>query len=131
MSISQTNNVTPRKPLRLWPGVVAVVLQWLFWVGVPLAMPDGILYAIGGAMVCALAIIIWWLFFSRAPWVERLAAIVVAIGAGFATRLSVHPSISNAGMGNLIIILSIPLACLALVVWAVATRRVEELRIRH
>jgi outer membrane protein assembly factor BamB len=126
MSTLQTGHSTPRKPLRLWPGVVAVVLQWVFWVGVPLVMRDGILYAIGGALACALAIIIWWLFFSRAPWAERFAAIVVAIAAAFATRFIVHPSISNAGMGRLIIILSIPQLCLALVVWVVATRRSSD-----
>ena len=29
MAITQTDEPTPQKPLRLWPGVVAVVLQWL------------------------------------------------------------------------------------------------------
>jgi outer membrane protein assembly factor BamB len=130
MSTLETGDSTPRKPLRLWPGVVAVVLQWLFWVGVPLVMRDGILYVIGGALACALAIIIWWLFFSRAPWAERLGALVAAVGAAFVTRLIVHPSISNAGMGRLIIILSIPVLCLALVVWAVATRRSSD-RVRR
>ena len=35
MTISQTDKPTPPKPLRLWPGVVAVVLQCLLWVRCP------------------------------------------------------------------------------------------------
>jgi len=27
-----------RQPLRLWPGVVAVVVQWFFWFGVPIGI---------------------------------------------------------------------------------------------
>jgi hypothetical protein len=30
-----------RQPLRLWPGVVAVVLQWFFWFGVPIGIVSG------------------------------------------------------------------------------------------
>ena len=32
--------MTPRQPLRLWPGVVLVVIQWLINFGVPLVAPD-------------------------------------------------------------------------------------------
>ena len=35
MTIAQTDEPTRQKPLRLWPGVVAVVLQWLARFGVP------------------------------------------------------------------------------------------------
>ena len=50
MTIAQTNEPTPRKPLRLWPGVVAVVLQWLVWFVVPIVVPEpfGRLECIGG-----------------------------------------------------------------------------------
>lgn len=39
------------KNLRLWPGVVAVSVQWLCWVALPLAVPGpvtGIVAVIGG-----------------------------------------------------------------------------------
>src|SRR5262245_4461201 len=115
------------KPLRLWPGVAAVALLWTFWLAVPLVMADGLLYAMGGAALCALTIVVWWLFFSRAPWLERLAALVVMIAAPFVIRPIVHRSIENAGMGNLLFFYSVPLLCTALVVWAAATRRSSAL----
>ncbi len=39
MAITQTDEPTPQQPLRLWPGVVAVVLQWLARFGLPAATP--------------------------------------------------------------------------------------------
>jgi hypothetical protein len=75
-----------RKPLRLWPGVVAAVLLCLAMFVIPVVNPGILFYAGIGSMVCALAIILWWLFFSRAPWVERVGAIVLMIVAIFATR---------------------------------------------
>ena len=40
---------TPRKPLRLWPGVAAVALQWLIMFGLPIVAPEqGGLAIVGG-----------------------------------------------------------------------------------
>src|SRR5437763_785596 len=124
-----TNNVEElviRKPLRLWPGVVAVVLQWLAWFVLPIIAPDAMMFGMIGGVVCGLAVLVWWLFFSRAPWSERISAIALMIVAVFATKRIVHPSIANAGMGMMLFIYSIPLLSLALVVWAAATRRLSS-----
>jgi len=40
MSVVQTDESTRQKPLRLSPGVAAVVLQWLVWLVAPIVMPD-------------------------------------------------------------------------------------------
>ena len=69
MTIAQSGEPTPQKPLRLWPGVVAVVLQWLAFYGVPIVMSGpaaGYIAPLGG-LVGGLAVIVWWVFFSRAP----------------------------------------------------------------
>jgi hypothetical protein len=39
MAIAQTDEPTPRKPLRLWPGVAAVALLWLARFGLKAAIP--------------------------------------------------------------------------------------------
>src|SRR5438094_1232597 len=121
-----SSELTPRKPLRLWPGVAAVVLQWLFWYVVPVAVRDSGMAGMIGAAVCALVILVWWLFFSRARWSERVGAIVLMIAAVFATKRLVDPSIAGGGMGMLLYIAVIPGLCLALVAWAVATRRFSD-----
>jgi outer membrane protein assembly factor BamB len=122
MTDTQTNETTPRKPLRLWPGVAAVVLQWLLWLVVPIVAPQATIFALLGALACGLVVVVWWLLLSRAPWSERLGAIVLMVVAMAATSRLVHPSISNAGMGMLLYVYSIPVLALALVAWAVASR---------
>ena len=118
------NEATPRQPLRLWPGVVAAVLLVLVRFVFPVIVPDGGGFALLGAVVGGLLIIVWWLFFSRAPWPERLGAIALMIVAVFATRFIVHDSIRGGMMGMMLpIYLAIPGLAVALVAWAVATRR--------
>src|SRR5687768_12960800 len=122
-----------RKPPRLWPGVITAVLLVLLRFVVPAVAPDVLvfglpLFLIGllGAFICALLIILWWLFFSRLPWAERLGAIALIIFTMFITYRLVHESIRGGAMGNLLFVLSIPIFCLALVVWAVFSQRLSH-----
>src|SRR5712691_4303411 len=84
MTLNNVEEPAARKPLRLWPGMVAVVLQWLVWFVVPIFAPEATMFAMIGGVVCGLAVVLWWLFFSRAPWSERIGAIVLMIVAVFA-----------------------------------------------
>jgi len=124
--IITTDEAKPRKPLRLWPGVVAVALQLLFWFVIPRLVSEELaMYSLLGALVCAIAVVLWWLFFSRAPWLERIGALVMMVLAVLLTRLVVHPSIAGAGMGMMLPIFSIPFMCLALVAAAAYGQRLS------
>ena len=98
--------MTSRTPLRLWPGVViAILLVILRYVVPPVgaeaeiySMPVAIIGILGGVW-CAIAIVLWWLFFSRAPWAERLGAVIVMPAALFATSRLVHESIAGGMIG--------------------------------
>jgi outer membrane protein assembly factor BamB len=69
---------------------------------------------------------LWWVFFSRAPWVERLGAIVLMAVALALARRILDPSIATGAMGILYFTYAIPSLCLAFVVWAVATRNLSD-----
>jgi len=71
-------------------------------------------------------VLLWWLFLSRAPWAERLGAIVLMVVAVVATKRVVHPSIAGGMMGMLLPVFSIPALSLALVGSAAASRRLSR-----
>ena len=91
-----------------------------------MVVPEAGMFSVIGGIVGALAIVLWWVFFSRAPWSERLGAIVLMGVALYATSYLVHESIANGMMGMMLFILGIPVLCLALVVSAAATRSLSN-----
>src|SRR4051794_2420937 len=105
MTIAQTDGSTIRKPLRLWPGVLAVAVQWLLRFVVPVLVPGAVIYGFFGALIGAVVVLLWWSFFSRAPWVDRLAAIAVTVVALFASIRLVDKSIATGAMGFLYLVL--------------------------
>ncbi|HEV7474033.1 MAG TPA: PQQ-binding-like beta-propeller repeat protein [Pyrinomonadaceae bacterium] len=122
-ALRQNSQPTLKKPLRLWPGIVAVVLQWLLWFVLPIASRDSAIVAILGGVACGLVVVVWWLFFSRAPWVERVGAIVLMVVAVVVTKRVVHLSIANGMMGMMLPVFVIPFFSLALVAAAAGGRR--------
>src|SRR5438046_2285205 len=108
-----------RHQLRLWPGVVAVILQWLIRFGLPRVMPEATGVAYIGGIVGGLVVLVWWAFFSRVPRLERWGAIGMIIVAVAATPRILHPSIVGGMMGLMFGISVVPGLCLALVAWAV------------
>ena len=119
-------------PLRLWPGVTAAVLLVLLRFVLPAALPETQVFGLESQVIGligwvfgALAILVWWVGFSRAPLSERLAAPAWMVFALLATSRLVHQSIAGAGMGMLLYILAIPITMLALVAWAAGGRRLS------
>jgi len=131
--IVQTDKPTLRKPLRLWPGVVIAVLLLMLRFVIPVVAPEALAFGVPAMYIGVMAgllggllIIGWWLFFSRAPWSERLGALVLMIVAMFATYFIVHVSIRTGSMGFLFPVLALPVLALAFVAWAVFSRRLSN-----
>src|SRR5690349_4579612 len=122
MSTIETALATPRKPIRVWPGLIAVVLQWFGWFLLPVLVPKAVFVALLFGVVGGLVIVLWWLFFSRAPWLERIAALVLIVLSLIVTKRLVHESIAGGAMGMLLYVLAIPVFSLGLVLWATVTR---------
>jgi outer membrane protein assembly factor BamB len=118
----------PQKPLRLWPGIVAVVLQWIFRVGVKAAIPGitGFGYAVMGSLALGIVLVIWWAFFSRARRWERFGALALILAAMGVTWRLKHSSMWLPWL----FAYAIPILSLAFVTWAVATSRLSN-RVRH
>ncbi len=129
--LKRKSDEPPRqKPLRLWPGVVIVALQWLIRFVIPVFVPSVLQIGVMGGLLGGLAIFVWWAFFSRVPWTERLGAIVLMIVVLIATPRFLHESIAMAGLGILFFVFAIPVLSLAFVFWAVASRGLSD-RLRH
>ena len=87
--------------------------------------PEFTAYGVLAGVAGGLALIGWWLFFSRAGWSERLGVLVLMIAAMAATWPFLDVSISTGAMGFLFPMLAMPGLCLAFVLWAVASRRMS------
>ena len=119
-----SKNLLRKSRCAVWPGVLAVAIQWFAWIVLPKLVPEAKLYGmLGGILGGGLAVIVWWVFFSRAAWVERVGGVALIVVAMIATAPFLHKSIAGGAMGMLFPILAIPVLCLALVTWAVVARR--------
>jgi outer membrane protein assembly factor BamB len=112
----------PSTQLRLWPGVVAACALALALLMLPRLGLNVLLIGMLGPIAAELLVLLWWLFFSRAPWGERFAALGLLALALFLVKPFVHSSITGTGTGPLFFILAPPWLCLALVA-AVAVAR--------
>jgi len=113
---------TSQRPLRLWPGVVIAALLWLVRFGVLIVAPEAVMVAVFGGLLGGLAIVVWWAFFSRADRSERWGAVALLIIALIATWGLIHESMKLMPFVCYII----PISSLALVVWAVVSRRLSD-----
>lgn len=128
------HTASPRKPLRTWPLIVIVGMFVAIALFARVLFPDAgltpsLLFMLGG-VISAVLITVWWLFFSRARWSERLGALaLIAIGVVL-TRMAVDPSIAGGAQGLLAYIFGFVSFAVALAVWAAATSRMGD-RVRR
>lgn len=110
---------------RLLPGVIIVALQWLLRFLLPLFDPELAAPAIGAGAVGLLAVLIWWIFFSRVSHMDRWFAIaVMALGVALTPRI-LDKSLVNGMMGMMFPIFAMPVLSLALVAGAAAGRNLS------
>jgi outer membrane protein assembly factor BamB len=103
---------------------VAVTLLWLARFGIKAVVPgfQGFAWSAQGGLIGAAAVLGWWAFFSRAPWRERVGAVVAMVaGLGLAWQAR-HESMGLFWM----LTYAVPVLCLALVVWAAAARGLAD-----
>ncbi len=105
--------------LRLWPGIAFAALFLLARFVYPVVSPGQAFYGFIASMAACLLTLLWWVFASRVPWVERLVAIALAALLVVAFRPLLHESIATGAMGFLYFILVVQALCMALVVGAV------------
>jgi outer membrane protein assembly factor BamB len=126
--MSNIESATSAKPLRLWPGIVGALLlaAGVLTIGlvklVPAIPQDVWIGGLGAAVLGAVIIALWWLLLSRAPWLERLGALVAMVVAVAVSRPLLDESIAGGAMGGLGYMLTFPLLAAGLVVWAIASR---------
>ena len=117
------------KPLRLRAGIVIATLLVLVRYVVPLIAGDAdifefpvMLVSLMGGMALAAALVLWWLFFSRAPWLDRVGALLVMAAGVAALKVFADRSIAEGAQGMLGYVLAIPTAAVGLAVGAAAGR---------
>jgi outer membrane protein assembly factor BamB len=111
--------------IRVWPGIVAAIVIVIGFLAQRTMPGDAAGFGLIGAMVGALAVFLWWLFFSRVRWSERLGVVALLIVAWFAMRPFLHVSIIGGAMGALPV-LAFPVLAAALGIWAWATQNLSD-----
>jgi outer membrane protein assembly factor BamB len=105
--------------------VLIAALQLLSMFVLPFVVPEAAIYGLLGGAVGALAVFVWWVFFSRARWSERLGVVVLTIAAIAFMRLVVHASIAGAGQRMMFPVFAFMSVSVALVAASVAGRRLS------
>src|SRR5262249_6737439 len=106
--------------LRVWPGIVILLVEWLLitvpgWIA-PATMTQFVLM-FWGPVLALVALIAWWLFASRLPWVDRWLGILGCGAAAAAAWPFYHASFGLYG----VVIYALPVVTTAWVVWILLT----------
>jgi len=107
---------TPERKLRLWPAIAIVLIQWVVY-STKGFLPPGTTIQMAAIMwtpmLVGVAIVVWWLAASRAPWRERGLGLFAWLAAGAITVPFYHPSFRAIGT----LIYAVPVVATTWVAW--------------
>ena len=95
--------------------MIAALVIVIGIVVVPALAPSFGSYTFFAGIAASVAAVLWWLFFSRAPWLERLGVVAAMAVAVYVVSFFVHRSIENGMMGLMLYIFSVPALAIVLV----------------
>lgn len=109
-----------QRRLRLWPAVAIVVVEWLL-ITVPSWLAPATLFQFFmlflTPMAAALAIGLWWLFFSRLRWAERVLLLLACVCSGVMAF-----ALCDSSMGALVLVIyMLPAITAAWALWLLVT----------
>ncbi len=110
-----------QRRLRLWPGVAIIAVQWIAVKSIELLTRDteaemmGFMAMMFGPMIGAFAMLVWWLFFSRLNWADRV--IVPAACILFGASIFIFGDESIGAMS--LVLYALPFTLTAWIVWLV------------
>src|SRR6187200_958035 len=103
-----------RKPLRWVPAAILASIILLALIAPMILPPFDLSISMLAGVISAVLILLWWMFLSRARWVERIAVAAAIALAVVATSMFVDPSIAGGAQGMLGYILGVEFFALAL-----------------
>ena len=112
--------------VRLMPGIIIVLLQWLLRFVVPVIFPGFMAIGVFAGMAGGLVLLIWWVFFSRADRMERWGGLILILATLVITSFFLDESIATANMGLMYIMYSIPVMSLFFIIWIISSRTLSH-----
>lgn len=116
------------KSLRLIPGIIIAILQWILWFVVPKFISGGTAMAVSvfGGLACGFLIMLWWAFLSRALIIDRLLAILLMIVALVVAQKFTHDSIKTGLSGLMYYVYAVPVLSISFVLWAILSSYISN-----
>lgn len=106
------------KGIRLWLGIVAIMILLFMKYLLPVINPELLLIAVMGGLAGSFIVLIWWIFFSRIPRFERWIGFAFLVITNVGSYFLLHNSVRTGFGGLMFLIYSLPFTSIALVIWA-------------
>ncbi|MBI9069651.1 MAG: PQQ-binding-like beta-propeller repeat protein [Salinivirgaceae bacterium] len=128
MNSNKQNSLSAKDTkISIIPGLVLATLQWILWFLVPKFSAGGTatMISVFGGLAFGIFIIIWWLFFSRAPKLERFVAVGLMVIFLMIIPEFTHASIKTGLSGLMYYVYAVPVMTISFVLWALAFRKIK------